>query len=201
MFQQLTSNVRACGFGTDLLLNVVSVATDYYDEDHVAAMRARLRCRMHDDIILRPAKRIIILYSVAICLSLAAAGMALDGLHDRTLIDLNTLKQIWTPIVVLSVCGLVWAFLWRNSCIFRISNAFVSVTSGVVSRTQSRVLRSRIVDFSETTPLLERAIGLSTLSVYSTRLEDEVTLRQLSHRDLRIASERLERMLNRALTA
>ncbi len=145
---------------------------------------------------IRPAKRILILYSLAFLVSLILLLLGLEYLRQRISYDQVITKCVWQVAILLGLLLLAYATLWRLTSVYTISSEFVAATIGILSKNHIRIPMNRIVDYRIITPLLERILGLGHIHI-DTAGDDDLIMRQISRDEIGLAVKKLDKLLNK----
>ena len=151
-----------------------------------------------NDIILKPAKRILVLYLLVFLATIGVLGLVLQHFGQRLGVETRILMYLWNTIVVIGGGLLCYAVLWRFTCSYRLTNQCVTGSTGILSRQHIRIALNQIVDYRIVRPLLERLIGLGNLNIDTAgRDGDELIMNQISLLELEKAVLRLDVLLDR----
>lgn len=150
-----------------------------------------------NDIILKPAKRVLVLYFLALLFTLAVLGFSLQLIGQALGIEIGVLMYVWNVIAIIGAGLLCYAALWRLTCTYSLTHECVLGSTGILSRQHIRIALSRIVDYRVMRPLIERIIGLGDLHIDTAgRDGDELVMHQISHHQLDKVVLRLNALLN-----
>jgi uncharacterized membrane protein YdbT with pleckstrin-like domain len=152
---------------------------------------------MKNDIVLHPAKRILVVYALAYLAMLLLIGFAVGFLREKTGLEIPTLWYVWIPLIFLGLGLFCYAFLWRLTSEFRISNECVTGNTGILSRRKIRISLSRIVDYRLMRPLLLRVLGLGSIHIDTAGNDEEIIMIQISNKVASKATKRLDELLRR----
>jgi uncharacterized membrane protein YdbT with pleckstrin-like domain len=154
--------------------------------------------KVQNKIILKPAKRILLLYLLAFFATLATLGFGLSYLRLTFELEADTLLFIWNLFVLVGLILLCYALLWWYTCAYSIEDECVTGSIGILSRKHIRVAINQIVDYQLRRSLLQRFIGIADLQINTASRDfDELIMRQVSGHELKRGVLKLDKLLNK----
>lgn len=153
---------------------------------------------MKQEIILKPAKRVLVLYLLAFFVTISV--LALSLLHFSRVIPLEPrfLVYLWEIIALLGGGLLCYAALWHLTCSYRLTHECVTGSTGILSRQDIRIALNQVVDYRIMRPLIERLIGLGDLHIDTAGQDtDKLIMYQIGELELAKAVSLLDELLNR----
>lgn len=152
---------------------------------------------MTSDIILRPAKRILVLYFLAFIATIGVFALSLQHFGPIIGLEPRILSYLWDTLVIIGGGLLCYAVLWHLTCTYRLTHECVTGSTGILSRQHIRIALNRIVDYRIMRSLIERFIGLGDLHIDTAGREgDELIMHQIDLGALSKAVLKLDDLLN-----
>ncbi len=151
---------------------------------------------METAISINPARRVVILYFLAVLAVLSLLFYALDYLHRLFGLDSALVTGIWGFAALLGFVATVYSFLWRLTSTYSVSSECAASTIGILSKSHIRISMNRIVDYRVLTPLLQRVLGLGSLYIDNAGGE-HLIMREISRQNIALVTARLDELLNR----
>ncbi|MDD2942277.1 MAG: PH domain-containing protein [bacterium] len=150
-----------------------------------------------EEISLHPAKRVLLLYLLALLLALAHLGLAFLYLESVVGMGAHFLMLLWLTITIVGVGFLCYAALWNFTCSYKLNDECVTGSIGILSREHVRIGLSQIVDYRIMRSITERIICIGDLHINTAgRDNDELIMRQIANNELEHAVTILDRLLN-----
>ena len=152
---------------------------------------------MENDILLRPAKRILVLYLGVVLIVLGVLAFVLIFLQDYFQTDYVIIARFWISVAMIGFGFLCYAFLWRITCEYTISNDRITANTGILSRRHIHIPIGRVIDYRLMRPIVERLLGLGSLHIDTAGNDEEIVMQQISEDELVRAGLRLDILLDR----
>lgn len=147
------------------------------------------------DILLRPAKRILLLYLGVVAGILYLLALTFRFLHHNFDISYIGLGRLWLSIGIIGFGFLCYAFLWRITCEYVISIDRITSKTGILSRRHIHIPLGRVIDYRLMRPIMERLLGLGSLHIDTAGNDEEIVMQQISEHELAAAGLRLDELL------
>lgn len=152
---------------------------------------------MNNEIVLRPAKRVVVLSAIGIAILVVLIGFGLFYLYFFFQLDLTAVSYIWLGSLIIGALVLLYTYLWRLTSVFKISNESVTTSTGILAKEDVRISLNRIVDYRLMRTMLDRILGLGSLHINTAGNDQEIIMQQLSDTKIDVATKTLNNLLQK----